>query len=57
MISSNSNFETAAVSKSLPVPMITESRPVLKRESQDDKVIALPRVGGLHHKYAWEKAA
>jgi putative transposase len=34
-----------------------ESRPVLKRESQDDKVIALPRVGGLHHKYVWEKAA
>ncbi len=33
------------------------SRPVLKRESQDDKVIAMPRVGGLHHKYAWKKAA
>jgi transposase InsO family protein len=33
------------------------SRPVLKRESQDDKVIALPRVGGLHHKYVWKKAA
>ncbi len=33
------------------------SRPVLNRESQADKVIALPRVGGLHHKYVWEKAA
>ena len=33
------------------------SRPVLNRESQDDKVIALPRVGGLHRKYVWEKAA
>ena len=33
------------------------SRPVLKRESDNDKVIALPRVGGLHHKYVWKKAA
>ena len=33
------------------------SRPVQKKESQYDKVIALPRVGGLHHKYVWEKAA
>ena len=32
-------------------------RPVLKRESDDDKVIALPRVGGLHRKYVWKKAA
>jgi hypothetical protein len=23
----------------------------------NDKVIALPRVGGLHHKYVWKKAA
>ena len=28
-------------------------RPVLKKESDDDKVISLPRVGGLHHKYIW----
>jgi hypothetical protein len=33
------------------------SRPVQKKESADDKVIALPRVGGLHHKYVWKKAA
>lgn len=33
------------------------SRPVQTKESDDDKVIALPRVGGLHHKYVWEKAA
>jgi putative transposase len=26
-------------------------RPVLKRESDNEKVIALPRIGGLHHKY------
>jgi putative transposase len=32
-------------------------RPVLKRESEDDTVIALPRIGGLHHKYIWKKAA
>jgi transposase InsO family protein len=33
------------------------SRPVQTKESGDDKVIALPRVGGLHHKYIWEEAA
>ena len=33
------------------------SRPVQTKESDDDKVIALPRVGGLHHKYVWKKAA
>jgi transposase InsO family protein len=33
------------------------SRPVLERDSDDDKVIALPRVGGLHHKYVWKKSA
>jgi transposase InsO family protein len=33
------------------------TRPILKRKSDDDKVIALPRVGGLHHKYAWKEAA
>jgi len=33
------------------------SRPVQKRESDNDKVIALPRVGGLHHKYVWKEAA
>jgi transposase InsO family protein len=33
------------------------TRPVLKRESDNDKVIALPRVGGLHHKYVWKEAA
>jgi putative transposase len=33
------------------------SRPIQTKESDDDKVIALPRVGGLHHKYVWEKAA
>jgi len=32
-------------------------RPILKRNSDDDKVIALPRVGGLHQKYIWEKSA
>jgi transposase InsO family protein len=32
-------------------------RPVLKRNLDEDKVIALPRVGGLHHKYIWKKSA
>jgi len=29
----------------------------LEKESDSDKVIALPRVGGLHHKYVWKKSA
>ena len=32
-------------------------RPVQKKESDDDRVIALPRIGGLHHKYVRKKAA
>ncbi len=32
-------------------------RPVLEKKSENDKVIALPRVGGLHHKYVWKNAA
>ena len=33
------------------------SRPIQKKGSDYDKVIALPRVGGLHHKYVWKEAA
>ena len=33
------------------------SRPIQKKGSNNDKVIALPRVGGLHHKYVWKEAA
>ena len=32
------------------------SRPVQEKGSDRDKVIALPRVGGLHHKYTWQDA-
>ncbi len=32
-------------------------RPVQKKQSDDDKLIALPRCGGLHHKYEWRQAA
>ncbi|MCP4570537.1 MAG: transposase family protein [FCB group bacterium] len=32
-------------------------RPVQKKQSDDDKLIALPRLGGLHHKYEWRQAA
>jgi hypothetical protein len=32
-------------------------RPVLKRNLDEDKVIALPRVGGLHHKYVRKDVA
>jgi hypothetical protein len=33
------------------------SRPIQKKGSNNDKVIALPRIGGLHHKYVWKEAA
>jgi len=32
-------------------------RGIEKRPSPDAEVIGLPRVGGLHHRYAWEEAA
>ena len=33
------------------------SRPVTPRPSPTAKVVALPRVGGLHHRYEWRDAA
>ncbi len=33
------------------------SRPVRPRPSPEAKVVALPRVGGLHHRYEWREAA
>ena len=32
-------------------------RPVTPRPSPTAKVVALPRVGGLHHRYEWREAA
>lgn len=32
-------------------------RPVTPRPSSTAKVVALPRVGGVHHRYAWREAA
>ena len=34
-----------------------QGRPVTPRPSPDAKVVALPRVGGLHHRYVWQEAA
>jgi putative transposase len=34
-----------------------DGRPVEVRPSPEAKVIGLPRVGGLHHRYAWQQAA
>jgi hypothetical protein len=34
-----------------------EGRPAEKRPSPDAKVVELPRVGGLHRRYAWKEAA
>jgi hypothetical protein len=32
-------------------------RPMEDRPSRDAQVVGLPRVGGLHHRYAWQEAA
>ncbi len=32
-------------------------RPVESRPSADARVVSLPRVGGLHHRYRWREAA
>ncbi len=32
-------------------------RVVASRPSSNAKIVALPRVGGLHHRYAWRDAA
>ena len=34
-----------------------EPRPVTPKPSQGARVVALPRVGGLHHRYEWRDAA
>jgi putative transposase len=34
-----------------------KERPVSNRASPDAKLVELPRVGGLHHRYEWSKAA
>jgi putative transposase len=32
-------------------------RPVEQRPGATSNVVSLPRVGGLHHRYAWRQAA
>jgi hypothetical protein len=34
-----------------------EGRPIETRPSPAASVVGLPRVGGLHHRYVWAKAA
>jgi hypothetical protein len=34
-----------------------DKRPVTRRASPTAKLVALPRVGGLHHRYEWREAA
>ena len=34
-----------------------ESRPVEGKPQANATVISLPRLGGLHHRYAWREAA
>ena len=32
-------------------------RPIEDQPSRDAQIVALPRVGGLHHRYVWRDAA
>ena len=34
-----------------------ESRPVEHKPAPNGTVLSLPRLGGLHHRYAWREAA
>ena len=34
-----------------------DPRPTNARASPDDRVVAFPRLGGLHHRYEWKAAA
>ena len=34
-----------------------EGRPIEARPSSDTRIVGLPRVGGLHHRYVWQEAA
>jgi hypothetical protein len=41
-----------ALYKDSPQPRSVQPKP-----SEDAEVIAIPRVGGIHHRYEWRKAA
>ena len=41
-----------ALKKETPTPRVVERRP-----SRTAKVVGMPRVGGLHHRYQWQTAA
>ena len=41
-----------ALNKDSPLP-----RPVQAKPSEDAEVVAIPRVGGIHHRYEWRDAA
>jgi putative transposase len=34
-----------------------DRRPVEPKPAANEAVISMPRLGGLHHRYAWRKAA
>jgi putative transposase len=40
------------LAKETPVP-----RPIQSRPGEKSEVVALPRIGGLHHRYGWSEAA
>jgi len=40
------------IAKDTPIPRAIQAKPV-----NSGKVVALPRVGGLHHRYEWREAA
>jgi len=32
-------------------------RPIAHKPTEDARVVSMPRLGGLHHRYAWRTAA
>jgi hypothetical protein len=48
----NKDRTHCGIAKDAPIQREVQARPV-----DGGKVIALPRVGGLHHRYEWRKAA
>ena len=50
-------YPRAALTVDCVVFGLDDRRPVRQRPSPTAKVVGLPRVGGLHHRYEWRVAA
>ncbi len=48
----NQNRTHCGLDKDVPIERLIQTKPFI-----DSKIIRLPRVGGLHHRYQWKEAA